>query len=60
MSTERRECLHFGEFRVLECWSLTVLWRVVAQQGRLSLTLVGVGTHIVYTGGITKERETKR
>ena len=28
--------------------SLTVLWRVVAQQSRLPLTLVGVGVDVIY------------
>lgn len=40
--------------------SLTVLWRVVAQQSRLSLTLVGVGIHIFYEIGKTKTKERQR
>lgn len=37
--------------------SLTVLWRVVAQQSRLSLALVGVGIHIVYKNRKTKGKK---
>lgn len=40
--------------------SLTVLWRVVAQQSRLSLTLVGVGIHILYEIGKTKTEEERQ
>lgn len=40
--------------------SLTVLWRVVAQQSRLSLTLVGVGIHILYEIGKTKTGEERQ
>lgn len=37
--------------------SLTVLWRVVAQQSRLSLALVRVGIHIVYKNRKTKGKK---
>ncbi len=37
--------------------SLTVLWRVVAQQSRLSLTLVRVGIHIFYENRKIKNKK---